>query len=69
MLVLGVNKILGWCQIVSNGIRHTCPTKYINGVLHFRFKKEWFKVSDFKSDNLEELVEVAGKVIGRPFKD
>ena len=39
MLVLGVNKILKWCQIVSNGRTYTCPTKEINGKLFFHFKK------------------------------
>ncbi len=35
MLVLGINKILGWCQIVSGSRRYTCPIKEINGELFF----------------------------------
>mgnify|MGYP004464128579 FL=1 len=36
MLVLGVNRILKWCQITTGGRRYTCPTKEINGELFFR---------------------------------
>ena len=35
MLVLGVNRILKWCQITTGGRRYTCPTKEINGELFF----------------------------------
>lgn len=68
MLVLGINKILKWCQIVSGGRRYTCPTKEINGELFFIFKKEWHKVADFVSDHAEELIEEGGKVFSQPFK-
>ena len=68
MLVLGINKILKWCQIVSGGRRYTCPTKEINGELFFVFKKEWHKVADFVSDHAEELIEDGGKVFSQPFK-
>ena len=43
MLVLGVNKILKWCQILSGGRRYTCPTKEIDGKLFFAFKS-WHPV-------------------------
>lgn len=39
MLVLGINKILNWCQITSGGRKYTCPTKLIGGQLFFVFKK------------------------------
>jgi len=68
MLVLGINKILKWCQIVSGGRRYTCPTKEINGELFFVFKKEWHKVADFVSEHAEELIEDGGKVFSQPFK-
>ena len=68
MLVLGINKILKWCQIVSGGRRYTCPTKEINGELFFIFKKEWHKVADFVSDHAEELIEEGGKVFSQPSK-
>ena len=45
MLVLGINKILGWCQIVSGGRRYTCPTKEIDGDLCFAFKRSWHPVA------------------------
>ena len=68
MLVLGVNKILKWCQIVTSGRRYTCPTKYMNGELFFKFKNKWHKVADFVAEHTEELVEEGGKVFSRPFK-
>lgn len=69
MLVLGINKILNWCQIISGGRRYTCPTKLIDGKLFFHFKKEWHSVAEFISDNAEELVTESGKVFSRPFKE
>lgn len=68
MLVLGVNKILKWCQIASGGRRYTCPTKEINGQLCFAFKKAWHPVAEFISDNAEELVQEDGKIFSRKFR-
>ncbi|MBQ7357670.1 MAG: hypothetical protein IJW65_02925 [Clostridia bacterium] len=68
MLVLGINKILKCCQIISNGKRYTCPTKEIDGKLFFCFKKAWHPVIEFISDNAEELFEQGGKVLSKPFK-
>lgn len=68
MVVLGVNKILKWCQISSGGRKYTCPTKYIDSNLFFRFKKVWHPVADYISEHAEELVEEGGKVFSRPFK-
>ena len=68
MLVLGVNKILKWCQITSGGRCYTCPTKEIGGKLHFIFKKVWHPVSDFISDHAHELVQEGGKIFSRPYK-
>lgn len=69
MLVLGVNKILHWCQIISGGRRYTCPTKLIDGKLFFHFKKGWHSVAEFISDHAEELVSEGGKVFSRPFSN
>lgn len=68
MLVLGINKILKWCQITSGGRKYTCPTKEVNGELLFHFKKEWHKVSEFASDHIEELVQEGEKVLSGPIK-
>jgi hypothetical protein len=68
MLILNVNKIAKWCQIISGGRKYTCPTKSINGELLFRFKGNWHKVAEFVADHTEELVEEGGKVFSRPFK-
>ena len=68
MLVLGINKILQWCQITSNGRTYTCPTKIINGELCFAFKKAWHPVSKFVSDHAQELVQEGGRIFSRPFK-
>ena len=68
MLVLGVNKILKWCQITTGGRRYTCPTKEINGELCFAFKKAWHPVAKFISENAHELVEEGGKSFLRPYR-
>ena len=67
MLVLGVNKILKWCQITTGGRRYTCLIKEINGELLFYFKKTWHPVIDYISENTTELVEEGGKVFSRAF--
>ncbi|MBR6513306.1 MAG: hypothetical protein IKT46_00590 [Clostridia bacterium] len=67
MLVLGVNKILKWCQVLSGGRRYTCHTKVINGQLCFWFKEAWHSVAEFISENAEELVKEDGKIFSRPF--
>lgn len=69
MIVLGINKILNWCQIISGGRKYTRPTKLINGKLFFHFKKEWHSVAEFVSDYAEELVSEGGKVFSRHFKE
>lgn len=69
MLVSGINRILNWCQIISDGRHYTCPTKMIDGKLYFRFKKEWHSVAKFVSEYAEELVSEGGKVFSRPFKE
>ena len=68
MLVLSVNDILKWCQITTGGRRYTRPTKEINGVLHFLFKKKWHPVAKYISNNTMVLVEEGGKIISKPFK-
>lgn len=55
MQVLGINHILKWVQIISEGRRYTCPTKEINGELFFKFKNEWHKVIDFTSKFTSEF--------------
>lgn len=69
MLVLGINKILNWCQITSGCRTYTCPTKQIDGEMFFYFKKEWHSVEEFISDRVEELVSEGGMVFSRPFKE
>ena len=69
MLVLGINKILKWCQITSGGRRYTCQTKEVDGELFFHFKKEWHKIADYISDSASELVEEGGEVIFRRVKN
>lgn len=68
MVVFGVNRVLNWCQIFSGGKRYTCPTKEINGQLCFVFKKIWYPVADFITENGEELVRENGLLFSRPFK-
>ena len=67
MLVLGVNKVLNWCQIISAGRRYTCPIKVIDGQLCFVFKRACHSVAEYISENAEVLVQEGGKIFSRPF--
>lgn len=69
MLVLGVNKVLEWCQIVSGGRTYTCRTKEIDGKLFFIFKRQWHPVANFITEHTEELVREGGKIFSRPFRE
>ena len=68
MLVLGINKILKWCQITSGGRTYACPIKVTDGEIFFLFKKEWHKATQFASEHMVELVQEDGNVFSRPFK-
>ena len=68
MLVLGINKILNWCQITTGKGTYTCPTKVVNGELMFKFKNAWHSVAKYVSNHAEELVQEGGKVFSRPFR-
>lgn len=68
MLVLGVNKILKWCQITTRGRKYTCQTKLIDEKLYFYFKKAWHPVEEFISEHAQELVEEGGRVFSRSFR-
>lgn len=67
MLVLGINKILNWCQITSGGRKYTYPIKMIDNVLYFRFKKKWYKVIEHTGEHTAELIEEGGKIISKKF--
>ena len=68
MLVLGINRILNWCQITTGWGTYTCPIKEIDGQLFFKFKGEWHKVIDYLAENAHEMVSINGKNILRLFK-
>lgn len=55
VLVLGINHICKWVQIVSGGKRYTCPMKEVNGELFFHFKKGWHSVLAFAAEKMHEL--------------
>ncbi len=68
MLVLGINKILNWCQITTGRGTYTCPTKLIDNVLHFKFKNQWHEVAKYVGEYTTEFVEEGGKIISRKIK-
>ena len=68
MLILGINRVLNWCQVLVGGRRYTCPTKMINGKLFFIFKKAWHPVSEYVSEHTTELVEESGILTSRLIK-
>lgn len=55
MLVLGINHVLKWVQITTGGRCYTCPTKYIDGKLFFKFKKEWHEVAKYICEHTTEF--------------
>ena len=68
MRILGVNSILRWCQVLSNGRRYTCPTKVIDNQLLFHFKKQWHPVAKYVTESTTELVEEGGKSFLKKFR-
>ena len=52
MIVIGLNKVCHWCQIIATHGTYTCPTKLIDGELCFRFKKVWYKVAEYASEHM-----------------
>ena len=69
MTVLGVNRIMNLCRIRSDsGKMYICPTKYMKGELYFAFKKQWYPVAEYVSDDAEELVCEKGQMISRPYQ-
>lgn len=68
MHVLGVNSILKWCQVLSNGRKYTCHTKVIGDELCFFFKKQWHSVAKYASEYTTELVQEGGRNIIRYYK-
>lgn len=56
MMILNINKVLGWVQITAGGRRYTCQLKNIDGELFFFFKKNWHKVADYVSKYTTEFV-------------
>jgi len=68
MLVLGVNKVLKWCQITTGGRRYTCPTKVVDGQMLFRFKGSWHILTDYVCEHTHELAEIGGKLVSQPFR-
>ena len=69
MIVLGLNRIGNWCQVLSNGRKYTCRLKEIDGKLFFYFKKEYHPLMEYLSDTAHELVSDRGKVIFKQFKN
>ena len=56
LVVLGINRVLNWCQILCNGRKYTCPTKIIEGELYFSFKNKWHSVAEFSDSSTEVLL-------------
>lgn len=55
MMVLGINHVLKWVQVLYNGKCYTCPMKEINGELYYHFKKEWHQVTKYISEYTTEF--------------
>ena len=69
MSVLGINAACGWCQIHNGWGTYTCRIKDINGELCFIFKKVWYPVAKYISENADVLVQENGHTFSMPFKE
>ena len=52
------------CQILTHGCFYTCPTKCVDGESYFRFKNQWYKVSDY-TDEHTRFNTIGGSYEGR----
>ena len=69
MTVLGVNRMMNLCRIRSDsGKVYICPTKHMKGEMFFLFKKQWYSVAEYASDDTDELVYEKGQIISRPYQ-
>ena len=48
-----------YCQILTHGCFYTVPTELIDGESYFRFKNQWYKVSDY-TDELTRFNTIGG---------
>ncbi len=49
-IVLLINHAMDIVQITTHGANYTCPTKMINGELHFKFKNSWHSVAAYSNE-------------------
>lgn len=54
MIVVGLHKVLNWCQVITKNGTYTCPLKEIDGELFFRFKKAWHPVAKYISEHAKK---------------
>lgn len=69
MTILGINAAGGWCQIHNGWARYTCRIKDIDGELCFIFKRVWYPVSKYVSENVDVLLQENGRTFSVPFKE
>lgn len=53
--ILKVISSLHKVQIMTHGNKYTCPTKYVDGKLMFKFKREWLRAADYCNDSTQYL--------------
>ena len=52
MIVVGINTICKWCQIIATHGTYTCPIKEVDGEFFFKFKNIWYKVAEYATEQL-----------------
>lgn len=55
MIVLGINYACEWVQIIGDASTTlTCPMKEEYGELYFKYKNQWWPVSEYASESLKD---------------
>ncbi len=50
MIISVINESMNTVQVINENGKYTCRTEIKNGELHFKFKNQWHRVSDYTTD-------------------
>ena len=67
MKIFSINDVLKWCQVFSNGRKHTCYTKMVDNNLYFKFKGKWHVVSEYVTELTSVYIKRDVKYISIPY--
>ena len=56
MIVIGINWSLNWVQVITDSGTRNCPIEEQDGDFYFRFKNNWYSVSQYGTDEVKAQV-------------